>query len=87
MKKKDGDKFPQVYVTDIVGTFPKEHWRVFRPEVDKKLCKLCWLCVDFCPEGCLTRKDEGIEVDLRFCKGCGICSNECRFSAIRMIRE
>jgi len=62
-------------------------WRTFRPVVDADKCRKCWLCVMYCPEGAIGRREEGAVIDLRFCKGCGICANECPAGAIEMVRE
>ena len=86
-KSEETSLFPRFYVTDKVGTTPVAHWRLSRPEISKENCKRCWICVEVCPEGCLIKEEGGLEVDLRFCKGCGICANECKFSAIQMLRE
>lgn len=84
---KKTSRLNEFYVTDVVGTFPKERWRLLRPWINEALCRRCWVCVTFCPEGCLLKGEGRPEVDLRFCKGCGICANECRFSAITMKEE
>ena len=71
----------------VIGTTPKGHWRVSRPVIDMSLCRKCWLCIDYCIEGCMSKEDEKINIDLRFCKGCGVCSNECPSDAIKMVKE
>lgn len=79
--------FPKFAVTSVIGTTPKGDWREFKPEIDTTRCTKCWVCVDFCPDGNLTKGEEGPELDLRFCKGCGICANECIHACITMIKE
>ena len=61
-------------------------WKVFRPEYDKEKCTMCNFCWFYCPEGCITRKEDRMEFDMEYCKGCGICANECPAEAIRMVR-
>lgn len=63
------------------------NWRVMKPVVNKEKCKKCWICNEFCPEGCLKKTDDGPEIDYDYCKGCGICANECPFKAIEMKME
>ena len=62
-------------------------WRVLTPKLSKDLCRKCWLCVEYCPEGAVSKGEDGPVFDLRFCKGCGICAHECPAKAIRMVRE
>lgn len=62
-------------------------WRVFRPVFDSAACKQCWACYDYCPEGVISKSDDGPVVNLETCKGCGVCATECRFDAIKMERE
>jgi 2-oxoacid:acceptor oxidoreductase delta subunit (pyruvate/2-ketoisovalerate family) len=48
-------------------------------------CDNCWV---FCPEGAVTRDEEGTyQVDLNYCKGCGICVEECPRGIISLIQE
>ena len=64
------------------------NWRVFKPAVDLEKCVACGLCVGFCPEAAITRRDDHKPViDYRFCKGCGICAYECPQKAIEMEEE
>ena len=63
-------------------------WRTFRPVLDRTKCTNCLLCHVYCPEGCITiREDETIDINLDYCKGCGICGEECPVNAIVMIGE
>ncbi|MFQ5710752.1 MAG: 4Fe-4S binding protein [Candidatus Geothermarchaeales archaeon] len=71
----------------LIGTTPRDDWRVRKPVVDANLCRRCWLCLDYCIEGCMNRMDEAVVIDLRFCKGCGVCANECPADAIEMVEE
>lgn len=50
--------------------------------VDKDRCNKCKLCVDICPYGAITVKDDAIEIDEIACKGCGSCASMCPSNAI-----
>jgi len=62
-------------------------WRVFRPEIDYDTCIRCWTCVNYCPDGCIEKTDNGPVIDYNLCKGCGVCSTECPVNAISFERE
>ncbi|MCX9083348.1 MAG: 4Fe-4S binding protein [Candidatus Methanoperedens sp.] len=63
-------------------------WRSFMPVFDHKLCSKCGICDVYCPEGIVSRLDNGYyEPDYEYCKGCGICANECPKKAIVMVLE
>ncbi len=63
-------------------------WRSNVPVVDFSKCIKCALCYIFCPEGCITKNDDGFfEIDMYYCKGCGICAEECPTDSIIMKEE
>ncbi len=63
-------------------------WKSQRPVLDKEKCTKCGLCFLYCPEGCITEREDGYFVaDLSYCKGCGICAHECPKDAITMEEE
>jgi pyruvate ferredoxin oxidoreductase delta subunit len=62
-------------------------WRVFKPEIDLDTCISCWTCVNYCPDGCIEKTDDGPVIDYNVCKGCGICPTECPVNAISFERE
>ena len=68
------------------GGHDVSNWRVETPVLDENECVNCGLCISFCPEGAIMRKDGQPSIDLRFCKGCGICSYECPSKAIEMVK-
>ena len=76
-----GEVGPGSFVENKTGS-----WKVFRPEYDKEKCTMCNFCWFYCPEGCITRKEDRMEFDMEYCKGCGICANECPAEAIRLVR-
>lgn len=60
-------------------------WRSQTPFLDKKKCRNCLLCANFCPENCIVVKDGKIShIDYQYCKGCGLCAFECPVKAIKM---
>ncbi len=73
--------------TDTLWSEPTASWRVLKPVIDLEKCRKCWLCVDFCPDGVISKGEDGPVIDYRFCKGCGVCANECPVKAISMVRE
>ena len=62
-------------------------WRVFKPIVNRELCKKCMICVEFCPDGAIYEVEDSVEIDYDYCKGCGICANECPYKAVKMVEE
>lgn len=47
-------------------------------------CTRCDTCLLSCPEGVVSRSDDGYAVDEAFCKGCGVCVAECPRRAMEM---
>lgn len=53
--------------------------------VDKKWCKGCGICVEFCPKNVLELKDEKVNIkDLDSCIQCGQCELRCPDFAIHL---
>ncbi len=40
-------------------------------------CTSCDTCLVYCPDGVISRTDDGYRIDEEYCKGCGICVAEC----------
>ncbi len=53
------------------------------------VCNECEICLIFCPDVAIVRKDDGKGFDFKYdyCKGCGICAHECPRNAMSMTRE
>jgi pyruvate ferredoxin oxidoreductase gamma subunit len=51
-------------------------WSLDRPVLTDE-CTACALCALFCPEGAISRSENGMAVDYLYCKGCGICEVVC----------
>jgi pyruvate ferredoxin oxidoreductase delta subunit len=70
------------------STYKSGDWRSQRPILDFSKCNKCALCYIYCPEGCITQKENGYFVpNLYYCKGCGICAAECPKEVITMVEE
>lgn len=52
--------------------------------VDSDLCTGCGVCVDMCPMGAISLRDNIAQVDIQKCTGCGICEDECPVGAISL---
>lgn len=59
--------------------------------IDQQRCKGCGLCIDVCPNGCITvaevTNDNGYlpaKVDCEHCSGCGLCGTICPDAAIEV---
>ncbi len=52
--------------------------------VDPGLCTGCGACVNMCPTGAISLRDNIAHVDAQRCTGCGICEDECPVGAISM---
>jgi 2-oxoacid:acceptor oxidoreductase gamma subunit (pyruvate/2-ketoisovalerate family) len=48
------------------------------------VCNECDTCVHYCPEGILSRDDDGYKFDYDYCKGCGVCAAQCPRGVIYM---
>ncbi|OGP68107.1 MAG: hypothetical protein A2169_12160 [Deltaproteobacteria bacterium RBG_13_47_9] len=62
------------------GEMDKSLLPVFREEA----CCQCDTCVMQCPEGAISRTEDGYVVDYNKCTGCRVCVQECPTSAIDM---
>ena len=53
------------------------------------MCYFCDNCYLFCPDGSVSKQEEGTLniIDYEYCKGCGICENECPVGVIEMEKE
>ncbi|MEW6407360.1 MAG: 4Fe-4S binding protein [Patescibacteria group bacterium] len=87
-KISKNQQWPKGAVIDKPGStseYKTGSWRNQIPILDKKKCKNCLLCANFCPENCIKIKEGKIShIDYAYCKGCGICAHECPNKAIVM---
>jgi pyruvate ferredoxin oxidoreductase gamma subunit len=66
----------QVSTTDSLGNHTGS-WSLDRPVVADE-CTACAVCALFCPEGAITKAEDGaMVIDYLYCKGCGICEVVC----------
>ncbi len=92
---RHGDRF--VSTAEVRAAFAEVNlgltWSEAMAEAERCLncgvCNRCELCLIFCPDMAITRREDGsgFDVDLRYCKGCGLCAAECPRGAIVMTRE
>lgn len=62
-------------------------WRTLVPIFKHDTCNDCRICVQVCPDACITGENSVYNADLDFCKGCGICAYECPVDDIDMVLE
>jgi|SaaInl4_135m_RNA_FD_contig_21_1836859_length_345_multi_2_in_0_out_0_1 pyruvate ferredoxin oxidoreductase delta subunit len=63
-------------------------WRSLAPHLDASKCIKCQLCMIYCPEFCISEREDGyFRPNMDYCKGCGICANVCPKSCIAMALE
>jgi len=80
--KESGGKAPD-------GAPDRARPRRFQIDIYRAWCKACGICVEFCPQRCLLRDEEGapvIEAQER-CTGCGWCEIHCPDFAISVREE
>jgi 2-oxoacid:acceptor oxidoreductase delta subunit (pyruvate/2-ketoisovalerate family) len=52
------------------------------------VCNGCEVCLVFCPDAAITRRDDGrFDIAYEYCKGCGLCAAECPRGCVTMTRE
>jgi 2-oxoacid:acceptor oxidoreductase delta subunit (pyruvate/2-ketoisovalerate family) len=53
------------------------------------VCNRCELCLIFCPDLAISRREDGagFTINYDYCKGCGLCNAECPRGAMAMTRE
>ncbi|MBM3247902.1 MAG: 4Fe-4S dicluster domain-containing protein [Candidatus Omnitrophica bacterium] len=64
-------------------------WRIdVKPRFLQKNCIACNMCVQICPENCISGKEKNsYKSDPDFCKGCGLCAFICPKKDIEMVNE
>lgn len=62
---------------------------VFEIVINRRWCKGCKICVDYCPKGVLTMDEEGKAAvhDGELCSGCRLCEFRCPDYAITIDEE
>ncbi len=65
-----------------------------RVVIEKERCKSCELCVNYCPQDCLSIGDRinpsgylYVVYDGDECKGCGLCAEMCPDVAIQVYKS
>ncbi|MGB8217218.1 MAG: DUF362 domain-containing protein [Candidatus Methanoperedens sp.] len=57
---------------------------VAKPELVRDNCKKCWICMEHCPSGALSRKGEYPSFDYKKCIRCYCCQELCPSNAIEL---
>ncbi len=52
------------------------------PIVNKDLCTGCGNCVEICPPGAISLKNDHVFIEDELCEECGFCAAECPVEAI-----
>src|SRR4030067_725604 len=79
---------PAVYSLANTPRRKTGNWRIFKPQWNYDACTKCMICVNRCPDGCISVNEEGFPfADYDNCKGCMICAEECPADAITAERE
>ncbi len=55
-----------------------------KPRIIKNRCILCGCCIDNCPVGAISEKQEKAFIDTVVCVGCGECISACKFDAVQI---
>lgn len=57
---------------------------VAKPELLRQKCKKCWICIEHCPSGALTKKEDFPSFDYKKCIRCYCCQELCPGNAIEL---
>jgi uncharacterized Fe-S center protein len=55
-----------------------------KPSIIKDKCTLCGCCIDICPVGAISKKQDKAFIDSSVCIGCGECIGACKFDAVQI---
>ena len=84
----DGFRFPEMapmsFGPKIVHGYIRRHL-VQRPECDKKECRLCGECWEYCPAEAITHDKKKIYFDYDKCIRCYCCIEVCPHAALRAV--
>lgn len=57
---------------------------VAKPELVREQCKKCWICMEHCPSGALSKKEDYPSFDHKKCIRCYCCQELCAGNAIEL---
>ncbi|VVB91322.1 Pyruvate synthase subunit PorD [uncultured archaeon] len=57
---------------------------VAKPELVRQKCKKCWICIEHCPSGALSKKEDYPSFDHKKCIRCYCCQELCPGDAIEL---
>ena len=69
---------PWCHNPESISVKPQVQWLENR-------CIGCKTCITICPEGCLSKTEQGIVIDRELCTGCGICAEACPSNAMELL--
>jgi ferredoxin len=55
-----------------------------KPELVKERCQKCWICIEHCPSGALSKEDDYPSFDHKKCIRCYCCQELCPGNAIEL---
>jgi ferredoxin len=55
-----------------------------KPELVKQQCKKCWICIEHCPSGALSKEKDYPSFDHKKCIRCYCCQELCPSNAIEL---
>ena len=69
---------PWCHNPESISVKPQVQWLENR-------CIGCGTCIGTCPEGCLSKTEQGIAIQRDLCTGCGKCSEACPATAMQLL--
>ena len=83
----DNYKMPTTFVPGLMGLFLNRMLSTkisCLPVIDKHSCKVCGICINHCPVGAMTIKNDFPDVDKKECIKCYCCQEMCPDDAIKL---
>ena len=55
-----------------------------KPRIINSRCNLCGCCIDICPAGAISKRQNKAFINTASCLGCGECISACKFAAVQI---